>query len=102
MMPGRDCDWCLHICMSYIPFHGGQSNWILKKSSLLREVVVSLQQVAEVSFTVSCSDLGRETSGETDGSCSGRGMSFISQGPLPPYDSVHVHNVPKTAVVTAY
>lgn len=32
---------------------------ILKNASLLREVVISLQQVAEVSFTVSCFDLGR-------------------------------------------
>lgn len=35
------------------------SSWILKKTSLLREVVISLQQVAEVTFTVSCLDLGR-------------------------------------------
>lgn len=36
------------------------------------------------------------------GICSGRDISFISQGPLLPYDSLYVHNVPKTAVVTAY
>lgn len=27
-------------------------------------------------------------------------MTFMSQGPFPPYDSVSLHAVPKTALVT--
>lgn len=81
MMAGMECDWCL--CRD--------SGWILKKTSLIKEVVAPLEQDASLFH---CALLGTALKG-----CE-KEIPFVSQGAFPPYDSVYLHAVTKRAVVT--
>lgn len=87
-----------------LPVSAGQSHGLkvararldFKKAFLVREVTAALEEVAGVSFTVSCLEAGRGTSGRENAICFQRKkMTFKSQGLFPQCDSGSLHAGPE-------